>query len=229
MDAKLMSRTQEELLSLYLRLNGFFVTSFIVHSPIHGRNVTEVDVLAVRFPFSKEPERQVEPDPLLETSDKFVDLAICEVKSAGQQLQFNQALRMSPDSVACLLRWAGMHQEEEIQVLAPQVQTALSPSNPPKHTIPSVFGPRQTRVRGFLCSPERDTPRKNQAWFLPGSAMLQYISRCLCPAVARSTCATTYDFGLWGQYEGIVRYIKNRGPDNAGTIQELYEHLKPGL
>ncbi|MEK6550160.1 MAG: hypothetical protein AABZ50_00790 [Pseudomonadota bacterium] len=229
MDTKWKSRAQEELLALYLRLNGFFVTGFIVHSPIHGQNATEVDLLAVRFPYNKEPERQVDPDVVLETSDQVIDLAICEVKSRGQQLQFNQALLASPDRVACVLRWAGIYNEGEIQGLASQVQAALSPSNPPKPIIPSVSGPRQTRVRGLLCSPERDTRRNNQAWFLQGSAILSYISRCLCPPVPRSTCATTYDFGSWGQYEGIVRYIKDRGPNNHGTVGELYAHLQKAL
>jgi hypothetical protein len=229
MDAKRKSRAQEELLALYLRLNGFFVTGFIVHSPIHGQNATEVDLLAVRFPYNKEPERQVDPDSAIETSDQVVDLAICEVKSKGQQLQFNQALLASSDQIACVLRWSGMFQESEIQQLAPQVQAALSPSHSSKAAIPCIRGPRGTRVRGILCSPERDTRRNNQAWFLPGSAMLSYVSRCLCPPVPRSTCATTYDFGVWGQYEGIVRYIKDRGPNNHGTVKDLYAHLQKAL
>jgi len=226
MDTKQKSRAQEELLALYLRLNGFFVTGFIVHSPIHGQNATEVDLLAVRFPHNSEPEREVDPDVVLETSDEVVDLAICEVKSKGQQLHFNKAMLESPDRVACVLRWSGIYKGSEIQELASQVRTALSPSNPPKPTIPSVSGPRQTRVRGLLCSPERDTKRNNQAWFLPGSVILSYVSLCLCPPVPRSTCATTYDFGLWGQYENIVRYMKDRGPNNHGTVEELYAHLQ---
>ena len=77
-------------MSLYLRLNGFFVTGFIVHSPLHGQNRVELDALALRLPYNCEPERQIGPDPVLELSEKYTDLAICEVKSKGQQLQFNQ-------------------------------------------------------------------------------------------------------------------------------------------
>ncbi len=229
MDAKWKSQVQEELLSLYLRLNGFFITGFIVHSPIHGQNVTEIDMLAVRFPYNKEPERQVQSDPLLETSDQLVDLVICEVKSSGQQLQFNRALVAAPDTIARLLRWAGMFQETEIAALAPQVQSALSPANPLKSDIPSVIGPRQKRIRGLLCSPERKDRRNNQAWFLTGSAMFDYISRCLCPPVPRSTCATTYDFGLWGAYEHTVRYFKERGQSETGDMKQLYEYLQKAL
>jgi hypothetical protein len=229
MGAKERSRVQEELLSLYLRLNGFFVTGFIVHSPVHGQNQTEVDVLALRFPYNREPERQVDPDPLLQTSDHLVDLAICEVKGRGQRLQFNQPLIASSECVASLLRWAGMYQESEIQTLAPQIQSALTPTNPPTPTIPCVLGPNGTRVRGILCCPDRDSQRNNQAWFLPGPAMLSYISRCLCPSAPRSTCATSYDFGLWGQYEGIVRHMKRRGANNHGTMDELYASLQKAL
>jgi hypothetical protein len=163
---------------------------------------------------------------VLETSDQLIDLVICEVKSKGQKLQFNRALHISSDPIARVLRWAGIYNESEIYRLASQVQAVLSPSNPPKQTIPSVSGPRQTRVRGILCSPDRETRRNNQAWFLQGSAMLSYISRCLCPPTPRSSCATTYDFGAWGQHEGIVRYMKNRGPNNQGTMADLYTDVQ---
>ena len=81
--AKRRSVLEEELLQLYLRLNGYFVTGFIVHSSIHGRNKTEVDALAVRFPYNAEPERGLGPSPLLEPSATLLDLLICEVKSRG--------------------------------------------------------------------------------------------------------------------------------------------------
>jgi hypothetical protein len=229
MDAKWKSQVQERLLSLYLRLNGFFVTGFIVHSPIEGQNLAEIDLLAVRFPHNREPEREVEADPYLQTSNEVIDLVICEAKSSGKQLQFNQALLASPDRVACLLRWAGIYQEQEVLELAPRFLAALSPTNPPRNEVPCVVGPQQTRVRGLLCCPERDMRRDNQAWFLTGSAMLGFISRCLCPSAPRLTCATTYDFGLWGQHEGIVRYIKDRGPEKFGTVKDLYAYLaSPG-
>lgn len=227
MDAKNRSRAQEELLSLYLRLNGFFVTGFIVHSPVHGQVKTEIDVLAVRFPYNCEPERQVDPDPNIETSDQLVDLVICEAKSKGQQLQFNDKLLKDTSRIVSLLRWAGLHQESEIQVLAPQICSKLSPTDPPGREIPTVPGPRKTRVRGLLCSPERDKRRDDQAWFLPGSAMLSYISTCLCGY--QPTCSKTYDLHQWGPYEKAVRYFKERGSGNHGTMKDFYAHLQQAL
>jgi len=38
--------------------------------------------------------------------------------------------------------------------------------------------------------------------------MLDYVSACLCPSGQRVSCSTKYDFGLWREYEPIVRYIK---------------------
>lgn len=225
---KRRARVQEELLSLYLRLNGYFVTSFIVHSPIYGRNLTELDVMAVRFPHSVEPERQVGADPLLELSNEHTDLVICEVKSRGQQLQFNDALVRSCSAFETLLRWAGLFPEPEVKTLAPQLQAALTPSNPPKATIPTVVGPRHICVRGFLCSPELNNRRSNQAWFISGPDMFNYIWQCLCPPTQRSGCATVYDFGCWGEYEHIVRYFKERSvsASGPGTMKELYSYLE---
>lgn len=160
MDAKAKSRVQEELLALYLRLNGFFTTSFIVHSPIHGQVYTEVDVLAVRFQYNREPERQILPDRIIETSDQFVDLVICEVKSKRQPLQFNRTLvNNNTNRMMSLLRWAGLHQEEGIQELAQKICIELSPADAPRKSIPTICGPGQTRVRGLLCCPERDNRR----------------------------------------------------------------------
>ena len=59
-----ISDFQEQLSALYLRLNGFFVSGFIVHAPQNEfndkgeprKNRTEVDVLAVRFPHNIELE-----------------------------------------------------------------------------------------------------------------------------------------------------------------------------
>jgi len=228
MDSKLRSRIQEELSALYLRLNGYFVSGFIVHSSTHGQNATELDLLGIRFPKSREPEREVGPDPILETSDQLVELVICEVKSRGQRLQFNDALTTNVDRLASVLRWVGLYEEEELQDIAAKLLAELVPTHPPPLEFPCVVGPRETRVRGVLCCPERASRRSNQARFIAGEAMLAYISRCLCPEISRAACTTTYDFGAWGPYERIVRYIKDRGSNNHGDIKDLYAHFLSG-
>jgi hypothetical protein len=76
------AKIQEGLVLLYLRLNGFFVTGFIGHSPIQNRTLTEIDAMAVRMPHNAEPEREVGPHELLDLSSEYTDLVICDVRAA---------------------------------------------------------------------------------------------------------------------------------------------------
>lgn len=219
------SKLQEDLVSLYLRLNGFFVTGFIVHSPIHGHNQGELDGLALRLPFNSEPEREIGPDSLLKLSTKHTDLALCEVKSKGQQLRFNKALTDSPNAVGTVLRWSGLFENSEVDDLCGVLRDALSRQGTPAGTAPTIIGPRGVRIRGLLFSPERKSRRSNQPWFVTGPEIMQYVWQCLCPPTPRTSCATTYDFQLWGNHEPIVRYFKSVGTDGPGDIDALYEFI----
>jgi hypothetical protein len=225
-DPKRRSRVQENLFNLYLRLNGFFVTGFIVHSPIQGQNRAEIDALAVRHPYNDEPERVIKPSSYIRTSQELIDLLVCEVKSRGQQLCFNESLRDSIPAIESVLRWAGLFCEKEVQALAPQVQAVLQPSDPPKQDIPSVPAPRKTRIRAILGSPGRWNRHGNQPWFINGSEIFEYLWQCFCPEKPRDSCSTRYDFGLWGEsYEPLVKYFKERGQEGAGKLTDLYRYL----
>jgi hypothetical protein len=223
-DQKKRSRLQENLLNLYLRLNGYFVTGFIAHSPEWGKNRAEIDALAVRHPLNTEPERLIRPSPYLEVSTEFVDLLICEVKSRGQQLQFNDALREKPDALISVLRWAGLFYDEEIFDLARQLIPLLQPAAEARPEIPYVIGPRKTRIRAILCSPERWFKRHNQPWFISGSEIFEFAYTCFCPEKPRDSCSTQYDFEAWGEvYEPVVKFIKDQG--KVSRMNELYQHL----
>jgi hypothetical protein len=223
-DTKKRSQLQENLLSLYLRLNGYFVTGFIAHSPEWGRNRTEIDALAVRHPYNSEPERITQPSPHLQISTEYIDLLICEVKSKGQPLQFNSPLRESPLALESVLRWTGLFHEGEVSHLASQIQSLIIPSNMPKQDISFVIAPRDIRIRPILCSPERWEKHDNQPYFISGSEIFKYLSACLSPATRRQSCSTRYDFKAWGEvYEPIVKYFKDK--KEKGTMQELYQHL----
>jgi hypothetical protein len=220
------AEVQESLVTLYLRLNGYFTSGFIVHSPIHGRNRTEVDVLAVRFPFNAEPARGVGSDDELGTSNNSVEFIIGEVKSRGQQLRFNAGLRCSRDAVDSVLQWCGHFSDDERPGLTDSVMKILEPQAAGDRA-PSANGPRATRVRAVLFSPERAQRRNNQPWFVPGSTIFAYIWRCLRPPVPRDACATTYDFGAWGrELEPIVEYFKDQNRPIAGGLPELLEHFQ---
>ncbi len=217
------SRLQENLLSLYLRLNGFFVSGFIVHSSEPGKNITEVDTLAIRHPYHCEPEREIGTSPFLETSNEFIDLLICEVKSRGQSLQFNDSMHTSALAIESILRWAGLFETQLVSDLALQVQSIFNDTG---QSIPTVIHDR-IRVRAILCSPERNKKCKNQRWFLYGDEIFSYIWQCFRPSKPRCDCATQYDFGLWGEeYEPIVRYFKERQQATPGTTRDLYSYLE---
>ena len=219
---KLKSKAQEDLALLYLRLNGFFVTGFIAHSPIHGHNLTEIDALALRMPHSAEPEREVGPHGLLDLSSNHADLIICEVKSRGEPLRFNAALTEDPRAAAAVLRWSGLFLEDELPELVTRLQAALAPNPLRSAAPPSATGPRGTRVRGLLFAPERDKRYTNQSWFVTGPELFEYVHRCLSPTQPRSECSVSYDFGLWGDREPIIRYFKDRRGQDAGSMDQLY-------
>jgi len=201
-------------------------SGFIVHSPVAWRNKTEIDVLAVRFPKNAEPERGVGAAEELVAADGVIDIVIGEVKSRGRQLQFNEALRSSPPALSSVLRWVGLFEEEEIQDLAQKLSDALAPDSGATKAPPTVSGPRGTRLRGILFSPERCARRGNQPWFLPGPAIFGYIWRCFRPPAPRPECATVYDFGLWGtELKPVVRYFKDAGREHPGSLADLLEYL----
>jgi hypothetical protein len=225
---KARSRIQEDLALLYLRLNGFFVTGFIAHSAVQGQALTEIDALAVRMRYSAEPEREVGPDELLDLSSEYTDLIICEAKSRGEQLCFNQALTADPLAAAKVLRWSGLFLEKEIPALATNLTSVLAPGPLPSDAPPAIIGPRGVRVRCLLFSLEQNSRRPNQPWFITGTEVFDYAHRCLSPSGLRSSCSTSYDFGLWGDREPIVRYFKKRRGQPPGEMNHLCKALNIG-
>ncbi len=227
MNQKQKSVIQENLLTLYLRLNGYFTSGHIVHSPEKGKNRTEIDNLAVRFPNNSEPEREILSSEYIKTSFQYIDLLICEVKSRGKQLRFNENLYKTSDSLIKVLRWAGMFKENDVLFIAKKLQSKLDPNNLKKDTMPEVIGPdySKTRIRGVLCSPERWEKRNNQSWFINGKEIFNFIYNCLRPSTERDKCSTQYDYTLWTpKLEPIVRYFKKQ--DNVGMIDDLYNFIE---
>jgi hypothetical protein len=228
--SKARAKIQEALLRLYLRLNGFFYTGFIAHSPYDGRVRTEIDALAVRFPEHAEPERVVIDDPSLELSNHDIEFLICEVKSRGQALQFNPALHESSEAAASILRRLGCFSPEEVQSLVPAVQQALIPQREPKRIIrfvhsPEILEARRFRIRGLLFSPERESVRSNQPWYVGADMVFPFISSCLSPEVPRATCAVNYGAGQWAELTPLVEYFKKKPVSELGSMEKIYQAL----
>jgi hypothetical protein len=95
------SDTQELLAALYLRLNGYFLTGFIAHDSIGNR--TEMDVLGVRFPGHREPEREIACCEHLRTLSDKTNFIVGEVKGGSKRLTFNRAFWGRAESVESVL------------------------------------------------------------------------------------------------------------------------------
>jgi len=219
------ARIQEDLVHLYLRLNGFFVTGHIVHSNVQGRNLTEIDALAVRHRYNEDREREVKPHELLDLADNYTDLAICEVKSRGEMIRFNPALTADERTLTRILRWSGLFLDGEIPDLVESLAKEMAQRPLPAKRPPCVYGPRDVRIRCLFFSPERHHRHSNQAWFVTGPELFGYVHECLAPSQPRSECSTSYDIGLWGDTELIVRYFKDRVQVGPGNAQDLYRYL----
>jgi hypothetical protein len=216
---------QETLVSLYLRLNGYFVSGFIVHAPGDGGegNRTQVDALAVRFPYNSEPERQVRPSEYLQLSTELTDILFCEVKGGKAPLQFNHGLQDSA-VVRKVLRWIGAFDPEQVEGLLQPVREILSPREADtRRTFRTVScQERKCQIRAMLFALDRPAPRPNQTRYVPGQEIVGFINSCLRTHAPREACTTQYDFGLWGGlYEPIVRVIKDA--DHDVGLHEIYD------
>ena len=212
----------EDLVALYLRLNGFFTNGFIVHNPAEG-NRSEVDVLAVRFPLHREPEREIGDDGLLNLSSDHIEFAFCEVKGGKPKIQCNDALRKSPDGISRLLRRLGMFSDVEVSELVQKVQDAITPKEVQTPAIITVDAPKQTRIRFYFFAPDLTTPSRNQAFFIGGNSVLSFIVSCLVPIEKRCECAVNYGSGQWGRhFAPLVHFFKSYPPGTIPSIEQLY-------
>lgn len=234
-----ISDLQEQVAALYLRLNGYFVSGFIIHAPEGEvnkkgeprRNRGEIDVLAVRFPHNKEPEREVGPSNYLHISNTHIDVLICEVKGGDRPLQFNEGIRNDRNRVLSVLRWIGILDENNIAQVIEHVAEILStkyadsPDRFREYNVPNT----NYRIRAVFFAPDRPAPtHPNQQRYIYGDEILNYIWRCLRPQEPRLLSQTRYDYGLWGTYEKIIRYLKFREGDNPGKMHDLYAHFNLG-
>lgn len=233
MTDKQKSTIQEQLATLYLRLNGYFTTGYIIHSDekkIEG----ELDILAVRFPLHNQDDTEHNSSKFLETSSN-IDIIIAEVKSKGQPLQFNHCLKQQDtlEPLQKLLRWTGILNDDKIDEIAIELNSLVqTKENSQLHsfrstkTIETNFG--NIVIRPILFSPEKININ-NADKFINWTEINDFVWLCLCPADVREKCGTRYDFTAWGQgFNEIVKAYKDRQKKQIKfeTITELYKEIE---
>jgi hypothetical protein len=125
----------ELLVRWYLRFNGYLgVENFVVHQTVDGGNIQvgEDDVLAVRFPHSREdPGFELETDARLLDADArdlaLVDFVVAEVKG-GRKCTLNSVWQEPPDArkidrVCYVVQWLGPFADDKsIRQVATELQ-----------------------------------------------------------------------------------------------------------
>ncbi len=233
MTDKEKSTIQEQLATLYLRLNGYFTTGYIIHSDkneIDG----ELDIIAVRFPFHKQDDTEHNSSTFLEVSSN-TDIIIAEVKSKGKTLQFNDCLKQTDtlEPLQKLIRWTGVFVDNDIDDIAREINTLVQPKENSKlehfrstKIIETNFG--KVAIRPILFSPERNSIN-NTDKFVNWTEINDFLWLCLCPADKRELCGTRYDFTAWGQgLNEIVKAYKDRQKTQIKftAISELYQDIE---
>lgn len=221
---------QEDLVKLYLRLNGYFATGLIIHSPNFGSNLTELDTVAVRFPFHCQSDRQIICSDYLQIPNNGIDVIIAEVKSGTQRLQFNSALRESRIPIEKLISWLGAFDSTEIEKVIEALQLALTPkkiNTPDKFQIVLVSGNTGSfSIRPIIFSMDRLQPKRNQPRYISGQMMLDFVWDCFRPNIIRQSCSTEYDLNLWGHsLLPIVEYFKDPAKVLVGNITDYYNYF----
>jgi hypothetical protein len=220
---------EEQLVSLFLRLNGYFTSGFIVHSSHKGDIREEVDILATRFPLNREPEREVDPCTELSVPTDRIDFVIGEVKNRDEAPSFNSSM-FELDNIKYQLRWLGMFDEDETCILADQLlsQLNLKTDGHPVVSFPQLDPnnqvPARCQVRLILFDLNPNHPVDPRC--ISGQAVMDHIWKCLRADVKPVECARRYNYDAWGPvYSPMVRYFKDKRRKSAGSANELMAWL----
>lgn len=221
------SDLQETLFTLYLRLNGYFVTGFIVHAA--QGNTTELDTLAVRFPFHKEPEREVESCKHLCVSNEKIDFVICEVKGGSRNANFNSAFRSNKNALVSVLNRFGAFNNDAIDQLADNILNIIKPEVINQaNEIPTIdIANHNSQIRCILVAPDQTRPNEKEKPYIYGDDIISYVWQCFRPENKREASSVIYNWNLWGeQYQKLVEYFKDQKRTSSGRIDDIYEYFK---
>lgn len=220
------SDVDEILAQLYLRMNGYFTTGLIAHSPEWGQARTEVDCLAVRHPYHSERERQVCPSEFLGTKEGEVDLVLCEVKSDSQMIGFNRALKDDRSGLGSILRWSGLFPDDRLSEIIDKFRPLLQ-DDVEEDCAKNGVVEENVRIRPLVCCPCAAS-QGTRRWCLVGDEIFGFLHKCFNPPERRASCSTRYNFRQWGfQFEPVVRYIKDADTigSSGPSLRGLYKRL----
>jgi hypothetical protein len=103
--------------------------------------------------------------------------------------------------------------------LVHQVQLKMCANEPGKFS--EIAHRDNIRIRLIVFAMDKELPDDNQTRYIHGQEVVEYLSKCLRHEQERPMSAPRYDFRLWGEYEPLVRYFKDHGPDEH-TMAKLY-------
>jgi hypothetical protein len=206
----------EHLIDLYLRLNGYITTGLIIHSPAWGQTSTDIDKIAIKYPYHQQPERLVPSSEFMQSTDGKIDVIFCEIKNKPELLKFNKPIKNDITVLAAALRWLGMIPPNKVDELAQQL-IVMFQDDTPIYIAKNGYSWGDYNFRALLCCP--NLHNQTDSWTLGSEEILSFISKCLNPQERRASCSTRYNFQQWGLVTAdIVRYFKKYEPN----IEELY-------
>lgn len=223
-----LNNLQEELVKLFLRLNGYFTTGLIIHSSTHGRIDAEIDVVSVRFPNHEQEDRIVGSCDYLQIPKDTIDILIVEVKSGTAKKQFNASIRNNKEVIDKAIGWIGVFSAEERSLLIKEMEVLLKPKevSSPEHFQTLLVDTKRGKVsvRFIVVGMDSGEPKNNQSRHVSGQLMINYIWQCLRPTQIRETCSTTYNLEMWGpSIQPIVEYFKDHSRNAPGTMEDFYK------
>jgi hypothetical protein len=223
------SDVQETLASLYLRLNGYLITGFIVHAL--DRVTTEMDVLAVRFPSHQEPEREVQCCQRLAIPSNQIDFIVGEVKGGEGTVNFNVRFRANPGAIKTVLRRFGAFDDLEIARVTSAVPALLDPTNLRRArgfpalevAVSGELGPGAAKLRFIPFATEQERCNGQGRPYLFVDDLLDFVWLCFRPEQRRQLCDDHYNYELWGPpFIAMVQHFKDPNRHTPGTIEDLY-------
>jgi hypothetical protein len=227
---------QETLVTLYLRLNGFFVSGHIIHADISDPAIQEkgeIDTLAIRLPFGREPEACNPPTEYLGIKRGRIEIIIGEVKSGKEPIQFNPSLR-DPDNICNVLLRTGFTEDDNLLMRISQSfahQLIPKPFNSPNDHIEIYLEPSgdiryPIRIRPTIFHLGFHSPTRNQAWFVGYDEIMNDIWHRVRKEFEPPSCQRQYDLRLWGPiFNTIVAYFKDPARDEPGTPDDILHDL----